>query len=292
MKNLINFYYNLLVSDFKKANDRFMFKIDNKNYQFIPFYGDANKFYEIYMLLVKNNKYCHQVLLNKDKQLLTFYNNTPYLLIKENINIEKYVDINEIINYDFFVVGNYSLNWKNIWEEKIDYYEYQMNQLAFKYPKLKNSFNYYVGLTETAINLLNYIENKEINYYVCHKRINYNEKLSEFFNPINIIVDSRVRDIAEYIKTNYINDVLKISEVYYYLDNLNLNYTESILIMARLLYPSYYFDMYDEIIQDKLSEDKIDVYIKKNLNYETFLKQVYGYLKNRHNIPEIEWLNF
>ena len=62
--------------------------------------------------------------------------------------------------------------------------------------------------------------------------------------------------------------------------------------MARLLYPSYYFDMYDEIIQDKLSEDKIDVYIKKNLNYETFLKQVYGYLKNRHNIPEIEWLNF
>ena len=224
MKNLINFYYNLLVSDFKKANDRFMFKIDNKNYQFIPFYGDANKFYEIYMLLVKNNKYCHQVLLNKDKQLLTFYNNTPYLLIKENINIEKYVDINEIINYDFFVVGNYSLNWKNIWEEKIDYYEYQMNQLAFKYPKLKNSFNYYVGLTETAINLLNYIENKEINYYVCHKRINYNEKLSEFFNPINIIVDSRVRDIAEYIKTNYINDVLKISEVYYYLDNLNLNY--------------------------------------------------------------------
>lgn len=291
MKNLINYYYNLLVNDFKKINDRFAFKIDNKNYQLIPFYGDTNEFYKNYLTLINNNKYCHEVIINKDKSLITFYNNKPYLLIKENIYIDKNVDINEIINYDFFVHGDYSLNWKNLWKDKVDYYEYQMSQLSFKHPELKKSFNYYIGLTETAISLLNYIDAKNINYYVCHKRINYNEKLSEFFNPINIIIDNRTRDIAEYIKINYINGAYSINELYYCLDNLKFDYAESILFLARLLYPSYYFDVYDEIIQEKISEDKISFYIKKNTAYETFLKQVYKYLKGKYNIPDIEWLN-
>ena len=166
-----------------------------------------------------------------------------------------------------------------------------MNQLSFKHQALKDSFNYYVGLTECAISLLNYVDNSKIDYYISHKRINYNESLSEFFNPLNITIDSRVRDIAEYIKINYINERLDIKEIYFYLDRLNFDYAESILLLSRLLYPSYYFDIYDEIIQERISEDKIDIYIKKNTAYEVFLKQVYSYLRVRYNIPEIEWLN-
>ena len=291
MKNLINYYYNLLVSDFKKVNDRFIFKIDGKNYELVPFYGEINEFYKNYVTLINNNKYCHEVILNKDKSFLTFHNNKAYILIKENINIEKNVDINEIISYDILVKGDYSLNWKNLWKEKVDYYEYQINQLSFKHQALKDSFNYYVGLTECAISLLNYVDNSKIYYYISHKRINYNESLSEFFNPLNITIDSRVRDIAEYIKINYINERLDIKEIYFYLDRLNFDYVESILLLSRLLYPSYYFDIYDEIIQERISEDKIDIYIKKNTAYEIFLKQVYSYLRVRYNIPEIEWLN-
>ena len=290
MKNLINYYYNLLVNDFRRVDDRFISKIDGKNYELVPFYGDINEFYKNYMTLINNNRYCHEVVLNKDKSLLTFYGDKSYLLIKENINIEKKVDMNEIVSYDIIVRGEYNLNWKNLWKEKIDYYEYQMNQLSFKHKMLKDSFNYYVGLTETAISLLNYIDDSKIDYYICHKRINYNEKLSEFFNPINIIIDTRTRDIAEYIKTNYINENLDIKEVYFYLDRLNFNYVESILFLSRLLYPSYYFDVYDEIIQERISEEKMNEIIKKNTACELFLKQVYSYLKGRYNIPEIEWL--
>lgn len=290
MKNLINYYYGIFINDFKKINDRFVFTYDNKNYEFIPFFGDINKFYENYVTLINNNKYCHEIIFNKDKNILTFYNNKPYLLLRKNINIDNKVDINEIINYDFQVYGNYSLNWKKLWMDKIDYYEYQMSQLGIKYKKLKSSFDYYVGLSENAINLLNYINDKNIKYYICHKRICANEKLDSFFNPLGIIVDSRVRDIAEYIKIMYFNKETDIDEVKYYLDILNLDDTEILLFLARMIYPSYYFDMYDQIIQENINEEKIEIYTKKNVSYETFLKKIYNHIKTKYEITQIEWL--
>lgn len=292
MKNLINYYYGLLINNFKKINERFVFEIDNKSYEFIPFYGDINQLYKNYLTLSNNNKYCHEIIFNKDKNLLTFYNNTSYILIKKNICIDKKVDMNEIVNYDIPVYSKNNINWKKLWKDKIDYYEYQMSQLAVKHNILKNSFDYYVGLSETAISLLNYIEDNDIKYYVCHKRINLNEKLDEFFNPANIIIDNRTRDIAEYIKINYLNETISVNEVFYYLDNINFSYVESLMFLSRLLYPSYYFDIYDQIIQDQISEEKIKFYIKKNTAYEAFLKRVYKYIKNRYKIPEIEWLEF
>lgn len=290
MKNLINYYYNLLVNNFKKVDEKFIFVLDNINYEFIPFYGDINQFYKNYMLLINKNKYCHQVIFNKDKSLLTFYNNKPYMLIKKNISIKKYVDIQEIINYDIPIYNENKINWKKLWKDKIDYYEYQMSQLGIKYKILRRSFDYYIGLSESAISLLNYVNYENIKYYICHKRINLNERLDEFLNPINIIIDNRTRDVAEYIKINYLNETIKINEVLNELDNINFDYSESLLLLSRLLYPSYYFDLYDQIIQDKLREDKINFYIKKNSEYEEFLKKIYSYLKNKYKIPEIEWL--
>jgi len=290
MKNLINYYYGLLISDFKKINEHFIFEADNKSYEFIPFYGDINIVYKNYQLLMNNNKYCHEILLNKDKNILTFFDSKPYILIKKNICINKKVDIEEIIDYGIPVYRANSLNWKQLWIEKIDYYEYQMSQLAIKYKKLKDSFDYYISLSETAISLLNYVDNRDIKYYIYNKRIKLNEKLDEFFNPLNIVIDNRTRDIAEYIKVNYFNDKMDCSEFFNYLDKLNFSYAESLLFLSRLLYPSYYFDIYDQIIQDKVSEDRIEFYIKNNASYEAFLRKTYNYIKSKYKIPEIEWL--
>lgn len=290
MKNLINYYYGLLIKDFKKIDEYFVFEIDNKTYQFIPFYGDINKFYQNYLIVVRNNKYCHELIFNKDKQLLTLYDKKLYILLKKNVSINKLVDIDEIINYDVPVYGVKSISWKKLWEDKIDYYEYQMSQLAMKYKKIKNSFDYYIGLSENAISLLGYIDDKEITHHICHRRISQDEMLDDFFNPVNIIIDNRVRDIAEYIKSNYFNEHIKIELILNYLEKLNLSYTESLLFLSRLLYPSYYFDIYDQVIQEKIREDKIDFYTKKNTSYEMFLKKIYNYLKIKYKIPEIEWL--
>ena len=290
MKNLINYYYNLDLKAFKKSEGKFIFQSDNKFYEFIPFYGDVNIFYKNYITVVNSNKYCHQIIFNKEKKILTFYENKPYLLLKKNLSINNKVDLKEIITYDIPIHSEAKLEWKKLWKEKIDYYEYQMSQLAHKYKKLKNSFDYYIGLSETAINLLNYAKEKDIRFFMCHRRIKQNEKLDDFFNPINFVVDSKTRDIGEYIKINYFTKNVDYDDVCHYIDILNFNDTECILLLARLMYPSYYFDTYDQIIQGFIGEEKIEAYTKKNASYEAFLKKIYIYIRLNFRIPEIEWL--
>lgn len=291
MKNFISYYYNLYVKTYKKREDNFEFRINDNNYRFIPFYGDINKLSKVYLILKNNNKYCHEIVFNRNNSMLTMYNEKTYILIKENSCLEKCITIGDIVNYDLPVFDNYSLDWKNKWEVKVDYYEYQMSQMGFKYSLIKNSFDYYCGLTECAICLLNYISQSKINYSICHSRIRYNEKLCEFYNPVELIIDNRTRDIAEYIKINYINENITLDEVYNIIDGLYFKPDEIILLLSRLIYPSYYFDLYDKIIEGKIDESKIDMYIKKNAYYETFLKKTYLYLKQRYHLPEIEWLN-
>lgn len=290
MKNLINYYYDLNIKTFKKIGGKFVFEINNKLYEFIPFYGDVNIFYKNYLTVLRSNKYCHEIVFNNQKNILTFYEGKSYLLLRKNLSMDNRVDLNEIVTYDIPVYSESKLEWKKLWKEKIDYYEYQMSQLSHKYKLLKNSFDYYIGLSENAISLLNYIKEKDIRLYMCHRRINHNEKLDSFFNPINFVVDNLGRDVGEYIKINFFTEDLNFDGIYNYIDKLAFNESESILFFARLMYPSYYFDVYDQIVQGNVSEQKIESYIQKNVSYETLLKNIYNYLKLHFTFPEIEWL--
>jgi len=290
MKNLINYYYDLNINSFKKADGKFVFESNNKFYEFIPFYGDVNVFYKNYLTVLKSNKYCHEIVFNKQKNILTFYEGKPYLLLRKNLFINNKVSWNEIITYDVPLYIEAKLEWKKLWKEKIDYYEYQMSQLSHKYKTLKESFDYYIGLSENAISLLNYVNEKDIKFYMCHRRINPNEKLDGFFNPINFVVDNLSRDIGEYIKVNYFESSVDLDDIYNYIDRLGFNESEFILFLSRLMYPSYYFDVYDQIVEGNMGEEKIQLYTKKNVSYETFLKNIYNYLKSKIKIPEVEWL--
>lgn len=292
MKNLIKYYYDLDIKNFKKTNEKIFFEANNKFYEFIPFYGDINALYKNYLIILKSSKYCHEIVFNNKKSILTFYGDKQYLLLRKNLSIQNKVDLNEIVTYDMAVYNEGKLEWKKFWKEKLDYYEYQMSQLSHKYKILKNSFDYYIGLSENALSLLNYINQEDIRFYMCHRRINYNEKLDEFFNPMNFVIDNITRDIGEYIKINYFTGKIELADIYAFIDKLGLNNSESILLLARLMYPTYYFDVYDQIVQGIIAEEKIEIYTKKNESYETFLKSIYKHLKLKFSIPEIEWLEF
>lgn len=290
MKNFIKYYYNLSINEFRKIDEYYILYADGVTYKFLPFLGDIDRLYNNYMTLSKINRYCHEIIFNKDNVFITIYDSIPYILIRYNKNINEKIKIENIINYDTVVYENFELNWKELWENKIDYYEYQISQLGIKYPIVKNSFSYYIGLSETAISLLNYVNSKNIMGYISHSRIEYNESINDFLNPVNIVIDSRIRDISEFIKLNYLNQNIGIDDVFNIINSINLTYDEAILLLSRLIYPSYYFDIYDKIIQEKVSEEKIELYIKKNTYYEVFIKKVYKYLYDNFKIVEIEWL--
>ena len=59
------------------------------------------------------------------------------------------------------------------------------------------------------------------------------------------------------------------------------------MFFARMLYPTYYFDIYEEIITDREKEEKLLKILDKVNDYENILKQIYRQIKN---LPTIDWL--
>lgn len=295
MKNTINYYYNLIPNDIIKKDDNFIFKIDNIEYELSVFYDDIEELFKIYSQMNVNKIYCHEMIKNNFNSMITVYNGKPYILVKKHINVKQKLQEIDLVNFIVPLLTKSELKWKKLWEQKIDYYEYQMSELANQCALLKESFNYYIGMCETAIQLLNYVEYEDIYYSISHKKINFNDKFSDYCNPLNFIFDSRVRDVAEYIKMKYfytdLNDI-SIEEIFdKFINILNLNGNEIMLLIIRLLYPSYYFDLYDGIIQGIVKEENLKKIIKKSSSFELFVKKQYIKYQKLYKFVNVEWFN-
>lgn len=287
MKNILRYYYNLKISKIVKKNDYYVINNDYELYYFIPFWGDIDNLIYLYSNFINRKLYIHQILLNKDNKIITMLNNKNYILIKINVS-KKNISSSDIINFPFFIERG-TCNWSNLWSEKLDYYEYNINKNKLKYKELYKSFYYYAGMCESSIELLNTINN-DINLYVNHRRIKKDISTIDFYNPLNMILDSKVRDICEYFKEHFFYESNPIKKVKNYLNSTYLTNQEAVLFLARIMYPSYYFDIYDELINGSINKGRLLFIISKNEEFEQFLKEIYLYLKKKYNIPEIEWI--
>ena len=69
----------------------------------------------------------------------------------------------------------------------------------------------------------------------------------------------------------------------------NSNY-EANMLYARLLYPTYYFDIYEKVIEDLKEESELLDIINKVDEYELFLKEAYFELSRMYKIEQINWI--
>ena len=62
--------------------------------------------------------------------------------------------------------------------------------------------------------------------------------------------------------------------------------------MLGYYFPTYYFDIYDEVINNNLNEEKIAKVIDKAYEFEEFLCIIYKYIvyNKKINIQPLEWL--
>lgn len=288
MKNVINYFYGIIIDEYKHRGNNFSFIYNVFQYEFVEFYDDINKLFNIYSTLKSYNIFTDEIILNNKNEFITYYENKPYILIKKN-NYNRNIDLNlnTILDYDNKIHTKKNIDWKNLWAQKIDYYSMQLEEIGIKYPKLKKSFPYYLGLSELAISLLNYVNIDSVNCSISHKRI---ENINDIYNPLNIIFDNHTRDVAEFVKINFFKstindiDVFSIFKQYYFTND------EIILLLSRLIYPSYYFDLYEKIYKFPEKESELESIIKKNFSYEIFLKKIYQHVKNKYSIPQIEFL--
>lgn len=303
MKNTINYYYNLNPKKINQIFNYYYFYIDNELYYFMVYEKDTktiNSIYDFNRMLLSNNVLVHEILNNKTNTILTFVNQVPYLLLKISVNINKPIFLGEIsylssiyINYPNDLMRS---NWNLLWTQKIDYLEYHHEQNYQKYPLLSKSFNYFIGMSENAISYLNQTivklkpEKSDIGV-ISHDVILLDDTVYALYDPLNIIIDHKARDLAEYIKISFFKDNYNIfDELDEYFRYHYFSFYGIQLLISRILWPSFYFEVYDEILRGKANETAILKITSRISDYEKYLGDIFRYFHKFYPIEDIMWL--
>ena len=301
MKNIINYFYNLNITKLTNKDNIYSFYDNDELYHFY-IYNNNIKNLNLTKDIddsLKKDTLIHEIIINKDNSIITYYNNIPYILCKINININKPITLGEI-NYlsSKVIITNSKItyhSWQDLWSIKMDYLEKVINENGKKYPIIVDSFNYFVGMAENAISYYNNLSNKEVDnnsLVISHRIININDTVYAIYDPVNIIIDHKARDIAEYIKYSFFSDNTNIfKELNVYFKYTYYTKDDVVMLLARVLYPSFYFNMYEDIMINS-KEEKIITNITSKLDkYELYLARVFKYFNNFYNLPIPEWLN-
>lgn len=207
--------------------------------------------------------------------------------------------------------------WKGLWEKRLEQMEKVWNGQLFQTPEDEfermfiESFPYYMGLTENAIQ---YLVDSEIDDEpdetdagtVCHERFTKSSWGANYYikNPFDWVFDHRSRDIAEWTRERYFRNIqtydLELKQ--FYADYQSISPLSSFswkLLYARLLFPLHYFDCIESYYitrseqEKKVLEEDLSKILRQSTDYERFLGsffQLTGAPIKRLNLPQLEWL--
>lgn len=297
MKDLLNYYYYIITDRINMINHNYYFFYQNNYfclYRYNSSLEDINSVFKLNSYMSYNNYKINKIILNKDNHILTIYQGNYYILVLLNINQKKLVDLQEIINFNNRILNLNILNrtnWLLLWSNKIDNIEYSIIHIMHKYKIIYNSIYYYIGLCENAISYLKFINIKNDNIGICHKRVLSTTTLIDFYNPLNLIIDYRIRDLAEYFKSCFFTKKLSILDIINNFKKIKMSNIDYIFFYIRMLFPSFYFDLYDQILNGKIQEEKILEITKYQDDYEYLLYEIYLVIKKQVNIMGIDWIN-
>ena len=304
MKSTINYYYNLNPDKINQIFNYYYFYIDNELYYLKIFCLPKKMIDSIYKLnheLIDKNVIVNEIINNRDYSIITFINNIPYILTKICININKRVSLSEISYLSNIKVSYYKElmrgNWISLWMNKIDYLEYHYEQNYYQYPLLSECFNYFIGLSENAIMYLQYTisvyqpESVDIGV-ISHDFISIDDTIYALYDPQNIIIDHKARDLGEYIKNSFFQDNFNIfDELDQYFKYNYFSIYGIHLLMARILYPSFCFNAYEAIVNKEMDESYILNFTSRINEYEDYLLDIWHYFHKYYDIQDIEWLS-
>lgn len=305
MKETIEYYYNLQIDDLEEEDGKYHFKLDNRDYFFVFFNRNLEELDDIIAVTYNMKELgidVHNILINRNNSFLTKVNEYNYILFNVS-NLDETYDIFDMVNMSNKLVLNqnhsklYRNNWGALWSSKIDYFEYQVRELALTKEVVKNSFSYYIGLAENAIS---YVNNTNLKYgrvstdkiVLSHRRVFYPNYKLNYMNPLSFIFDLEVRDIAEYLKSMFFKEGSEetLEELRSFLKVKSLSIYEYQMFLARLIFPTFYFDVYECVMNKDTCEEELVKIIKKSSEYEEFLKEAYYEISKYASIEKIDWL--
>lgn len=293
IRKVIQYYYDLYPEHIDRDDEKYIFRVGNTLYYFEQQRRSEEELNALNEINKSVNLY-NPIIVNKFKKIISNYRNRNYILIKivkpiRELRIEDILTTVKLYNNK----NNGVLlrtEWNLLWEKKIDNIEYQHGHIKHKYPLIDQSLGYYIGMSEGAISYFKEIDRRNIGNYISHIRINNNTNTLHFYDPQNIVIDSRARDIAEYLKSSFINKNYDYNYVAKIMEKFGINDSELKLVFCRLNFPSFYFDLYEDIINEKVGEEKLDTIIKRNEEYKEFLKNIFYMISKNINIKSIDWI--
>ena len=304
MKETLEYYYGLDIENIEELDGKYHIKQENQDYFFVFYNRGIEELEDIINVsneMVKKGINVHKIFINRNNSFLTKVGEYNYILFAVS-NLNEEYDIFDMVKISEKLVLNnnksnlYRNNWGTLWSEKIDYFEYQVRELSIEKEVVKSSFSYYAGLAENAIS---YVNNTNMKYggdayriVLSHRRVFYPNYKLNYLNPLSFVFDLEVRDIAEYLKAMFFKKDISfcLDELSSYLKIRHLSLYEYQMLYARLLYPTYYFDVYESVMNKNGDEEQLVNIIKKCDSYEEFLKKAYLEISKYAKIDKIEWI--
>lgn len=303
MKNAINYYYNLYPEKIYRENDHLYFYSEDIK---INIYKLERNIIELSELIrISNEMFKNKILIstfivNKNNEFYFNYDEENYVLLKVNNYEQDIVDLYDLSNFNSILSSKNkdflnNLPWNISWANTVDTIEEAMKEFNMEYKKTQDRINYYIGLAENAIVYINNIaeehKNTTLPYVISHKRISSKTNIEEFYNPLNFMFDYEIRDLCSYVQNSFFENNFDFDELEKYLNFKNYNRHLIGLFYGRLLYPAYYFDKIELIVNGILDEKVLDIFYNRASEYEDFLYDMYNLLNIKYSLPAVEWIN-
>lgn len=290
MKSKIKFYYNLFVDELKEYDKYIVFSSNKNSYILkkingnnLDFISNSDNFYENFIIPI----------LNVNQEYITVIDNEKYVLLKVgNKNRNLYLDFSPIE----LVKENANFTHE-LWIKKIDYCRLQLINFFTNASNVVyvDAFNYFSGMAENAIAIMKKIElsynsNKK---YLSHYRMYYPNNSINYYDPTEYTIDYLSRDYAEYTKSKFFKTgAITNEELKHIINKVNVNDFELLIFYCRLLFPTYFFDLFEEKIFNSISDEEITKVINLIPEYKSLLKNIYTLCINVSNgFPNITWIN-
>ncbi|MBE6124430.1 MAG: hypothetical protein E7184_02730 [Erysipelotrichaceae bacterium] len=236
------------------------------------------------------------IIKNKNGKYISHYNGIAYVLISIPNVVIDLVDYYKL--HEFFSgIDNREYSLKKVLSLQEEKYEFISNVVVSSIRKDHSNYKeflqlifYSFGLAENSFQYLADII-EDSNDKLERLTISHKKKCSfdtySFLNPLNMIIDNPVRDLAFLFKS----EEFSISEIENILDYYQINAKEASYLMSRILYPDFLFEELIEFYDNKkdifnfLFEQKQKI----SFNY-TKLNTIYKLLQTKYSIRPIKWL--
>lgn len=281
MKEFIEYNYDLRCDDLAILNNLLYFKHLDKFYIISNFNRDEVEFEKVLNYLISNNLKSLKVVMNKKGSYISEFNGKKYVVMESDCE-------NEIIDFPICIGGLINENnyWNEIWENRVVQLEKHKSELSLN----KDIFyilNYYIGLIEICIynyNLLIRKYGQKNGLSIQHNRIEFPMYSFSYYSPVNYLFDFEFRDFAEYLKMRFFYSDFSTDEAISVIDNYNFDNFSINMFFVRLIYPTYFLELYDMQNKNNVYSDLFYDLLKKSSQYENFILKLITAMSSKYEI--------